>query len=134
VAKISPLKTGLFIENVLIKNGAVSVRVMMKTRTLKWLGKADTDVLYQDDRCPVTWDVYPQSPSRLVRVVSGRHPVVGAFHVRFDFPLRYVTPHFRNFSRWDLAGGILVRGSGKVRAGVLPATFKQAIRRAHRTD
>jgi len=125
-AKISPLKTGLFIEHVLVENGSTSVKVMMKTRTLKWTGRQG-ESLCLNTACPVKWDVYPQSPARMVKVVSGHHEIIGAFHIRFDFQLRYVTPHFPTFQSWEKADGILVRGTGAGR-GVRKTTFKGLIR------
>src|ERR1044071_739166 len=92
-AKISPLKGGLFIEHVRVENGDVSVKVTMKTRNVKFTGRVpagDPVPLYPDDACPVIWDVYPQSPARLVKVISGHHGTLGRFHLRFDFNLRYL--------------------------------------------
>jgi hypothetical protein len=134
-AKISPLKGGLFIEHVRVENGDVSVKVTMKTRCVKFSGKTATgkatgNLLFPDDACPVVWDVYPQSPARLVKIISGYHETVGRFHLRFDFNLRYLTPCFPDFNRWHLAEGILVRGNiGKTtRASVREATFKGVLR------
>ena len=133
-AKISPLKGGLFIEHVLVENGDVSVKVTMKTRNVKFTGKPGGTLLFSDDACPVVWDVYPQSPARLVKIISGHHETLGRFHLRFDFKLRYLTPCFPDFKRWHLADGVLVRGNTgrKPCSSIKAAAFKGIMRPSKR--
>lgn len=131
---ISSIKQGIFMDSIVITNGPHVARVTFKSRglalssTTRTAGNSGSSYeLHEDTHETVKWDVWPTAPRRFVKVLRGRHPILGAFWLRLDYRHRYMTPYFPNVTTWRACNGILI-GQDKQTRRLVKTTPKQIIR------